>query len=132
MGSPYAIEMLNITKRFPNSPFTISGTMNVNQVTRDSSISVTLPDMTITMSRIYPFKRKKRIGKERWYEKVSMSYSGTLTNRISTKENLLFKSNLIRDWRNAMQHSIPVSATFTLFKFHGLTYVGAILLCLCC
>ena len=108
---------VNITKRFPNSPFTISGTMNVNQVTRDSSISVTLPDMTITMSRIYPFKRKKRIGKERWYEKVSMSYSGTLTNRISTKENLLFKSNLIRDWRNAMQHSIPVSATFTLFKY---------------
>ena len=108
---------VNITKRFPNSPFTISGTMNVNQVTRDSSISVTLPDLTITMSRIYPFKRKKRIGKERWYEKVSMSYSGTLTNRISTKENLLFKSNLIRDWRNAMQHSIPVSATFTLFKY---------------
>ena len=108
---------VNITKRFPNSPFTISGTMNVNQVTRDSSISVTLPDMTITMSRIYPFKRKKRIGKERWYEKVAMSYSGTLTNRISTKENLLFKSNLVRDWRNAMQHSIPVSATFTLFKY---------------
>ncbi|MGM9758503.1 MAG: putative LPS assembly protein LptD [Parabacteroides sp.] len=108
---------INITKRFANSPFTISGTMNVNQVTRDSSISVTLPDMTITMSRVYPFKRKKRIGKERWYEKVSMSYSGTLTNRISTKENLLFKSNLIRDWRNAMQHSIPVSATFTFLKY---------------
>ena len=108
---------VNITKRFPNSPFTISGTMSVNQTTRDSSISVTLPDVTVTMSRIFPFKRKHAVGKERWYEKISMSYTGYLRNSIQTKENLLFKSNLIKDWNNAIQHRIPVSATFTLFKY---------------
>lgn len=108
---------INITKRFPNNPFTISGTMSINQTTRDSSIAVTLPSMTVTMSRIFPFKRKHPVGKERWYEKISMSYSGTFSNSITTKENLLFKSNLIKDWRNAMQHSIPVSATFQLFKY---------------
>ncbi len=108
---------VNITKKFPNSPFTISGTMSINQTTRDSSISVTLPDVTVTMSRIYPFKRKRAVGKERWYEKISMSYTGYLRNSISTKENLLFKSNLIKDWNNAIQHRIPVSATFTLFNY---------------
>lgn len=108
---------VNITKRFPNNPFTLSATMNINQRSKDSTISVTLPDLTITMSRIFPFKRKHGVGKERWYEKISMSYSGTLTNSINTKENLLFKSNLIHDWKNAMQHSIPVSATFSLFKY---------------
>ena len=108
---------INITKRFPNNPFTISANMSINQTTRDSSIAVTLPSMTITMSRTFPFKRKHPIGKERWYEKISMSYSGTLSNSITTKENLLFKSNLIKDWKNAMQHSIPVSATFQLFKY---------------
>lgn len=108
---------VNITKRFPNSPFTISGTMSINQTTRDSSISVTLPNMTITMSRIFPFKRKHAVGNERWYEKISMSYTGSFSNSITTKDNLLFKSNLIKDWRNAMQHSIPVSATFTLFDY---------------
>ena len=108
---------VNITKRFPNNPFTLSATMNINQRSKDSTISVTLPDLTITMSRIFPFKRKHGVGKDRWYEKISMSYSGTLTNSINTKENLLFKSNLIHDWKNAMQHTIPVSATFSLFKY---------------
>ena len=73
--------------------------------------------MTVTMSRIFPFKRKHPVGKERWYEKISMSYSGTFSNSITTKENLLFKSNLIKDWQNAMQHSIPVSATFSVLKY---------------
>ena len=108
---------INITKRFPNNPFTISGTMSVNQTTRDSSIAVTLPSMTVTMTRIFPFKRKRPVGKERWYEKISMSYSGTFSNSIQTKENKLFKSNLVKDWKNAMQHTIPVSATFQLFKY---------------
>lgn len=108
---------VSLTQSFPNSPFSLSATMNINQRSKDSTISLTLPDVTITMSRIYPFKRKNAIGKERWYEKISMSYSGYLRNSIDTKENLLFKSNLIKDWQNAMQHQIPVSASFTLFNY---------------
>lgn len=108
---------VSITQRFPDNPFSISATMNINQRSSNSSISVTLPDVTITMSRIYPLKRKHAVGKERWYEKISMSYSGYLRNSINTKENLLFKSSLIKDWKNAMQHQIPVSATFTLFNY---------------
>ena len=108
---------INITQRFPNNPFTISATMNVNQRSKDSTISLTLPDITVTMSRIYPFKRKNKVGKDRWYEKISMSYNGYLRNSIDTKENLLFKSSLVKDWKNAMQHQIPVSATFSLFKY---------------
>ena len=112
---------VNITNRFPNSPFTISGTMNVNQVKRDSSISLTLPSLTVTMTKIFPFKRKKPIGKERWYEKIAMSYTGTFSNSITTKENQLLKSNLVKDWKNGAQHKIPVSATFQLFNYINIT-----------
>lgn len=84
---------------------------------RDSSVNVTLPDLNISLSTIYPFKRKKAAGEERWYEKISVRYTGRLTNSIQTKDNLLFKSNLIKDWKNGMKHEIPVSATFTLFKY---------------
>ena len=48
-------------------------------------------------------------------------YTGRLKNSIKTKDNLLFKKNLIRDWENGMQHEIPVSATFTLFKYFNVT-----------
>lgn len=108
---------INVTQRFPNNPFSLSATMNINQRSKDSSISVTLPDITVTMSRIYPFKRKHALGDERWYEKISMSYNGYLRNSIDTREDKLFKSSLTKDWRNAMQHQIPISATFSLFKY---------------
>lgn len=108
---------VSLSQRFPNSPLSLSATMNVNQRSRDSSISVTLPDVSITMSRIYPFKRKHAVGSEKWFEKISMSYSGYLRNSIDTKESKLMKSSLVKDWRNGMQHNIPVSATFNLFKY---------------
>ena len=80
-----------------------------------------LPDLNISLSTLYPFKRKKAAGEEKWYEKISIRYTGRLTNSIQTKDNLLFKSNLIKDWKNGMKHEIPISATFTLFKYFNVT-----------
>jgi lipopolysaccharide assembly outer membrane protein LptD (OstA) len=108
---------VSLTQRFPDSPWSLSATMNINQVSRDSTISATLPNVSINMSRIYPFKRKDAIGDERWYEKISMSYSGEFRNSITTKENRFLQSNLVKDWTNGMRHSIPISATFTLFDY---------------
>ena len=102
---------------FSSLGLTLSGTANLSQNMLDSTISLTLPDLNISVSRFYPFKRKHMAGKERWYEKISMSYTGQLRNSIDTKENLLFKSNLIKDWRNGFQHSIPIQANFTLFNY---------------
>ncbi|WP_231551996.1 putative LPS assembly protein LptD [Porphyromonas cangingivalis] len=105
------------TQRFPNSPFSISGSIDITQRSRDSAIAITAPNLSISMSRIFPFKRKKVVGKERWYEKISVSYSGQLRNFIDTKENKILKSNLIKDWRNGFNHSIPISASFDLFNY---------------
>lgn len=108
---------VSFSQRFPESPFSISGSMLINQRTKDSTISLTLPNISISMGRIYPLKRKNAIGKERWYEKISMSYSGTMANSIDTKEKLLLSSSLTRDWRNGMRHSIPISTTFNILKY---------------
>ncbi len=112
---------INLTQRIPNSAWSISASMNVAQRSADSTISLTLPDLTVTMSRIYPFKRKEMVGSERWYEKINMSYTGNFKNSIQTKENLLFKSNLKKDWNNAMKHTIPVSATFSALNYLNIT-----------
>ena len=112
---------ISFSQRFPNKPVSISATMNINQRSQDSSVSVTLPDMTITMSRIYPLKRKNAVGKERWYEKISINYNGQLRNSISTKEDKLFNSSLVKDWKNAMQHKSDISATYNLFGVLNLT-----------
>lgn len=108
---------ISLSQRFPDNPFSLSATMSVNQTSRDAGIAVTLPDLSVTMSRIFPFKRKHGIGDERWYEKISMSYTGYFRNSITTKEDQLFKSNLLKDWKNSMKHTIPVSMTFPIFKY---------------
>ncbi|MCP9610891.1 putative LPS assembly protein LptD [Coprobacter tertius] len=112
---------VNMTYNFPNTPFSISATTNITQRSNDSTLAVSFPDFTLNMSRVYPFKRKNPVGKERWYEKISMNYTGIFRNSIETKQNLFLKSNLIKDWRNGMQHDIPISATFNLFKYLNLS-----------
>ncbi len=108
---------VSMTNTFSSIGLTLSTTMNLSQNMRDSTISMTLPDLNISISRFYPFKRKKMAGKERWYEKISMSYTGQLSNSITTKEDKLLHSSLTRDWRNGMQHNIPISGNFTLFNY---------------
>lgn len=112
---------VSYSKTFEDLGLTFSGTFNLSQNLRDSMISVTLPTLNITLARLYPFKRKHAVGKERWYEKIAMSYTGTLQNSITTKDYKLFKSNLLKDWRNGMKHQIPISATVQLFKYINLT-----------
>lgn len=99
----------------------LSSSFNISQNMRDSTIALTLPSLSISLSRFYPFKRKHAVGKERWYEKISMNYTGTLSNSISTKEDKLMHSSLIKDWRNGMKHSIPVSASFNVLKYVNVT-----------
>lgn len=106
---------------FPEIGLSLSTTMNVAQNMQDSTLSLTLPNLSVSLSKKYPFKRKKRMGDERWYEKISLSYTGQMSNSISTKEDKVMHSNLVKDWNNGFKHNIPVSATFQLFGFLNVT-----------
>lgn len=112
---------VSYSKTFSKVGLTLSGTFNLSQNMHDSSISVTLPTLSISQSRFNPFKRKKAAGKERWYEKIAMSYTGTLANSINTKEDKLFHSSLVKDWRNGMRHQVPISASFSVLNYINVT-----------
>ena len=112
---------VSYSKTFSKVGLTLSGTFNLSQNMRDSSISVTLPTLSISQSRFNPFKRKKAAGEERWYEKIAMSYTGTLANSINTKEDKLFHSSLVKDWRNGMRHQVPISASFSVLNYINVT-----------
>ena len=111
---------VSYSTNFSSIGMSLSTTMNLNQNMKDSTIALTLPDLNISISRFYPFKRKRMVGKERWYEKIAMSYTGHFSNSISTKEDKLMHSNIIKDWRNGMQHSIPLSASFSVLGYINL------------
>lgn len=108
---------VSFSHNFSKIGLNISASGNFTQNMRDSTIAVTLPDVSIQLNRFYPFRRKHAAGKERWYEKISISYTGQISNSITTKESKLLKSDLLKDWRNGIQHRIPIDATFQLFKY---------------
>jgi hypothetical protein len=113
---------ISYSRRFPNSPFNLSTNLLASQNTRDTTVSLTTPDLTLTMNRIFPLKRKNKVGsKEAFYEKLSFSYSGNLKNYINTKEYDLASSKLSKDWQNGVRHSIPVSLNLKLLKYFTLT-----------
>ncbi len=112
---------VNMTYRFPNSKWSLSTTASVSQRTQDSTLSVSFPNFTLTMSQMYPFKRKRMVGEEKWYEKIKISYSGQFNNSLTSKQDVFFKKSLVKDWRNGMKHSIPVSATFNVMKYINVT-----------
>ena len=93
-----------------------------NQNSRDSSYSFTLPNVTFSVSRFYPFKRKNRVGKERFYEKFSLGYNTTLQNKINFKASEFNKPGFWDKFQNGMAHNFQIGLpNFTLLKYINIT-----------
>lgn len=105
---------------FSSIGMSLSSTANLTQNMRDSTISLTLPDLNVSISRFYPFRKKGRVG-SRWYEKISVGYDGQFSNQVTTKEDKLLHSNLSKDWKNGFRHHIPISGQFNLWKYINIT-----------
>ena len=112
---------VNLTYKIPNSKWSISSTANISQRTADSTLTVSFPNFTITMSQTAPFKRKRSVGDERWYEKIKLSYSGRFQNSLTAKQDDFFHKSLVKDWRNGMMHNVPIQATFNVMKYFNIT-----------
>lgn len=108
---------ISYSKSWSGTPFSMSANLAVSQNSQSKAISVTLPNVVVNMSRIYPFKRKEVMGKERWYEKISMSYTGKLTNSVQTTESEIFTPQTLDKMRNGIEHSIPISTSLKLFNY---------------
>ncbi len=108
---------VNMTYRFPESRWSLSTTANVTQRTQDSTLAVSFPNINLTLSQYAPFRRKRRVGGEKWFEKIRISYQGQMQNSLTARQDEFFKKSLVKDWRNGIKHSLPVSATFNVFNY---------------
>lgn len=89
-----------------------------NQNSRDKSYSFTLPNVTLSISRFYPFKRKARVGKEKFYEKISFGYNTTLQNRVNFKVDELKQPNFSDKFNTGMSHNFSIGLpSFTIAKY---------------
>ena len=112
---------ISYSKSWAGTPFSLSMNMAVSQNSQTRAISLTLPTFVFNVARVYPFKRKEAVGKQRWYEKISFTYTGKLTNSVTATEDKLFTKETLKNMRNGIEHTLPVSAQFSLFNYINIT-----------
>ena len=109
---------VSFSKSWSGTPFSLSVNMLHSQSTRDSSYSFTLPNLTFNMNRIYPFKRKMAVGKEKFYESISLSYNATVDNKINFKASEFGQPGFWDKMQNGVKHSFNIGLpSFSLFKY---------------
>lgn len=107
---------ISYSKKWPGSPFSLNGSLRHSQNSRDTTIALTLPSMSLNMTQIYPLRKKGKSSDLKWYDKIGVSYSSQMENRVNIKEKELMSSSLTKDWKNGYQHTIPVTTNFKLAK----------------
>ncbi len=109
---------ISYTRKFENTPFNLSANLRHSQNSTDTTITLSLPEMTFSMAKIYPFRKKTRSGKLKFYEKFGINYTGNLKNSIKSKEYELLDKSFPQDWQNGIKHNLPISfPSFNLLKY---------------
>ena len=94
--------------------FTANASHSQNTLTR--VMTVTLPEFTLNMNRVYPFKNVGNPAKKRWYKDLYISYTANAKNYVSMADSLFFKPNWLDNLQNGIQHRVPISMPVKLFK----------------
>jgi hypothetical protein len=113
---------ITYARAWQDSPFNLSFNASHYQNMRDSTYSVTFPNITLTMSRLYPFARKEHVGKKALYEDISFSYNMRFDNRVNFKSTELSNPGFTKKFHNGMSHGMAIGLpNFQLLKYLNLS-----------
>jgi len=122
---------ISFSRKFPNKLFNFTAKVGATQNSQNKMVTLNMPSGAFTVGRFYPFKRKNRVGKQRWYEMIDMRYSTNFQNQVKSPDSTLFQADIIDRMENGFKHEIPVQASFKLIpnmtltpslKYQGLLY----------
>ena len=112
---------ISYSHSWKGTPMSLSANMNYSQNFNNGDVALGLPNINFNVSRFFPFKRKIVVGKERWYEKISMTYKAQLQNTLNTKYEDMLKPETLDKFKNGVKHSLPISASFNILGFINLS-----------
>jgi len=92
-----------------------------DQNTLSHVVNVTLPEVSFSVNRFNPFKSKKRVGKMRWYDNISMSYNVNARNTVTATDSTFFDSRTLRDLKNGIKHTASLNSPIKLLKYFTMT-----------
>lgn len=112
---------VNYSLTIPNSVFSLSTNATLNQRRSDSTLTLSLPNIYANVSRFYPLKKKKSVGKDKWYEKIYLNYNMNFNNTYTTKEDRFALDDIFSKGSNGFKNSASTGASYTLFKYLVMT-----------
>jgi LptD protein len=109
---------LRYSRSFPGRPYQFNASFAHSQNVQNRKMQITLPEATFTVQRIFPFKRKVRVGSERWYEKISLQYNSQLRNQLQdVPDTLLFTRQALKNYNSGIQHKANTDFNFKILKY---------------
>lgn len=108
---------LNYSQRFPGKPYQFNASLSHSQNTQTRLMNISFPTAAFNVQRIFPFKHKTPVGREQWYEKISLTYSSRLQNSVQVADTLLFTNETLRNSRMGIQHQASTDFNFKVLKY---------------
>ena len=108
---------ISYSKFWPGKPYRLALNTSLVQNTQSKKISLTLPQFTFNVTRINPFQRKISTTTRKWYENIGFSYDLNVSNQLNATDSTFFTKKTLKDMRNSVRHTLPISGNFTLFKY---------------
>lgn len=96
--------------------YNLTANLGHNQNSQTGAVTMTLPQVSFSTPRYYPFKRKKKIGDKKWYEKIMLSYKLDAKNQLNTVDSL-FATRSLSDFDKGIKHVVPLSSTVNMGSF---------------
>ncbi|RLD20294.1 MAG: hypothetical protein DRI69_06625 [Bacteroidetes bacterium] len=104
------------SRQFPNKPYSMSIAMSHSQNTQSHRVTIEAPTIDFRLNRIYPFKRAGG-GKEKWYEKFGIQYSGNWRTRIETTDSTIFTPETWAGAQSGIRHRANADMAFSIAKY---------------
>ena len=121
VGSNVLTSNFNYTYRWPESPFSFRSAFSHRQDNTTRKVDITLPDASLSMNTIQPFKRKNSTGDPLWYENISVGYSAAFRNSVRTTDTTLFSKQTLDNMVTGFGHGGDLSTNFRLFTYFNVS-----------
>lgn len=104
----------------PGTPFRFNAEFRHSQNTQTRIMDITLPNMSLRMNTIYPFKRKNSTT-EIWSDNIALTYSSEFRNFVKTTDTTLFTNQTLKDIQTGLQQRASLSTNVRLFTYINLS-----------
>jgi len=117
---------INYSNRTANNLFNYSASFQHSQNSIDSTMSLTLPTLRVSMNNVYPFRKKNKLGKENFIDRFYFTYNTEAKNYLApVHEDTILKGHLTFDhFQRGVKHTVPIGTSLKVLKYFTLSPAG--------